>query len=160
MSDFEFEDASDVSMVHGDEEESDFDNEDVNGSDDSFEIDVPPAKKATKNKAASKKPAAASKPKKKSSSSSSSSVLATKDNALNAMDADDDDEAVAKPAAKKKGAKTIEETYQKKSQLEHILLRPDTYSKYSICRGWWVVPLPRNRMKTIHQYLFSKLNNI
>ena len=29
--------------------------------------------------------------------------------------------------AKKK--KTVEEIYQKKSQLEHILLRPDTYSK-------------------------------
>lgn len=26
--------------------------------------------------------------------------------------------------------KTIEETYQKKTQLEHILLRPDTYSKH------------------------------
>ena len=25
------------------------------------------------------------------------------------------------------GGKTIEETYQKKTQLEHILLRPDTY---------------------------------
>ena len=35
----------------------------------------------------------------------------------------------AKPKAKstKKGGKTIEETYQKKTQLEHILLRPDTY---------------------------------
>ena len=31
------------------------------------------------------------------------------------------------PKAKKKGAKTIEQTYQKKTQLEHILLRPDTY---------------------------------
>jgi hypothetical protein len=29
--------------------------------------------------------------------------------------------------ANKKKSKTIEETYQKKSQLEHILLRPDTY---------------------------------
>jgi DNA topoisomerase-2 len=28
---------------------------------------------------------------------------------------------------KKSGGKTIEETYTKKSQLEHILLRPDTY---------------------------------
>lgn len=42
----------------------------------------------------------------------------------------------ASPAAKKalKGGKkgrTIEEMYQKKSQLEHILLRPDTYSKFS-----------------------------
>ena len=28
---------------------------------------------------------------------------------------------------KEGGAKSIEEIYQKKSQLEHILLRPDTY---------------------------------
>lgn len=26
--------------------------------------------------------------------------------------------------------KTVEEIYQKKTQLEHILARPDTYSKY------------------------------
>ena len=32
--------------------------------------------------------------------------------------------------ASKGKKKTVEETYQKKSQLEHILLRPDTYSKY------------------------------
>lgn len=30
-------------------------------------------------------------------------------------------------APKPKKGKTIEETYQKKTQLEHILLRPDTY---------------------------------
>lgn len=30
-------------------------------------------------------------------------------------------------APKKKATKTIEQTYQKKTQLEHILLRPDTY---------------------------------
>lgn len=35
--------------------------------------------------------------------------------------------APKKAAAAKKGSKTIEETYQKKTQLEHILLRPDTY---------------------------------
>lgn len=34
------------------------------------------------------------------------------------------DDQVAPP---KKKAATIEQTYQKKSQLEHILLRPDTY---------------------------------
>jgi DNA topoisomerase-2 len=28
-----------------------------------------------------------------------------------------------------KGGKTIEQIYQKKSQLEHILLRPDSYSE-------------------------------
>ena len=27
--------------------------------------------------------------------------------------------------------KTVEERYQKKMQLEHILLRPDTYSKFN-----------------------------
>lgn len=31
------------------------------------------------------------------------------------------------PPAKAKGKGTIEKIYQKKSQLEHILLRPDTY---------------------------------
>ena len=30
-------------------------------------------------------------------------------------------------AAGKPGGKTIEQVYQKKSQLEHILLRPDSY---------------------------------
>lgn len=33
-------------------------------------------------------------------------------------------------ASKMKGAKTIEETYTKKTQLEHILLRPDTYGAF------------------------------
>jgi hypothetical protein len=35
---------------------------------------------------------------------------------------------VAKKAPKK--GKTIEETYTKKTQLEHILLRPDTYGTF------------------------------
>lgn len=43
----------------------------------------------------------------------------------------------------KKAGKTIEEMYQKKSQLEHILLRPDSYSASprpkmlvpGLCRG-------------------------
>lgn len=35
--------------------------------------------------------------------------------------------AAAPAAAAARKGKTIEETYQKKSQLEHILLRPDTY---------------------------------
>ncbi|KAJ3662202.1 hypothetical protein Zmor_006558 [Zophobas morio] len=37
----------------------------------------------------------------------------------------DNGEVIAEPKASKK--QTIEKTYQKKSQLEHILLRPDTY---------------------------------
>lgn len=39
--------------------------------------------------------------------------------------------AAPQPAGKSKAGKTIEQTYQKKSQLEHILLRPDSYSTYS-----------------------------
>lgn len=35
--------------------------------------------------------------------------------------------AAAAAKSKSKKANTIEHTYQKKSQLEHILLRPDTY---------------------------------
>ena len=31
---------------------------------------------------------------------------------------------------KPSGGKTIEQTYTKKTQLEHILLRPDTYGKF------------------------------
>jgi hypothetical protein len=37
---------------------------------------------------------------------------------------------VAKPAKGNGKKKTVEEMYQKKTQLEHILLRPDTYSKF------------------------------
>jgi hypothetical protein len=46
---------------------------------------------------------------------------------------DDDDvfaakeNAVANPAKKSPKKKTVEETYQKLTQLEHVLLRPDTY---------------------------------
>ena len=35
-------------------------------------------------------------------------------------------------AGGKGGKKTIEQTYTKKSQLEHILLRPDTYSTFPL----------------------------
>ena len=38
----------------------------------------------------------------------------------------------AKKASKAKGDKTIEEIYQKKTQLEHILLRPDTYGARTV----------------------------
>ena len=48
-------------------------------------------------------------------------VLASKENALNA--------APAPTTDKSKSKKTVEQIYQKKTQLEHILLRPDTYSK-------------------------------
>lgn len=62
----------------------------------------------------------ASKPKK--AAASKKSVLAPSKNSGNVPKA----KASGKTA---KGKKTIEEMYQKKTQLEHILLRPDTYSK-------------------------------
>lgn len=44
------------------------------------------------------------------------------------VDANDVDEKIVKPSKREPhGDKSIEETYQKKTQLEHILLRPDTY---------------------------------
>jgi DNA topoisomerase-2 len=45
--------------------------------------------------------------------------------------------------------KTIEQTYQKKTQLEHILLRPDTYigSTESVTQPMFVYDSPTNRIK-------------
>jgi len=59
--------------------------------------------------------------------------------------------ATAAPAAKKasKSTKTIEQTYQKKTQLEHILLRPDTYigSTESVTQPMWVLNPETNRIQ-------------
>jgi hypothetical protein len=51
-------------------------------------------------------------------------VLSNKTNMGNVVDT-----SLADISSKTKNKKTVEEIYQKKSQLEHILLRPDTYSK-------------------------------
>lgn len=54
-------------------------------------------------------------------------VLASKDNEMNLS-------APSKASVNKaKSKKTVEEIYQKKTQLEHILLRPDTYSELTRC---------------------------
>ncbi|KAF8363065.1 top-2 [Pristionchus pacificus] len=50
---------------------------------------------------------------------------------------------------KKKGKATIEDTYQKKSQLEHILLRPDTYIgsvEYTEKAPMWVYDTENEKM--------------
>ena len=86
-------------------EESDYDDDDDFMMDDEENM-APVAKKpASKGKTAANK--------------KNSVLSARNDNAGNAP---------AKSTGKEaKNPKTIEETYQKKSQLEHILLRPDTY---------------------------------
>jgi DNA topoisomerase II len=61
------------------------------------------------------KPVKAVAPKKKGA------VLAPKESALNSVP--------PKSTVQKSKTKSVEEIYQKKTQLEHILLRPDTYSK-------------------------------
>ena len=96
---------------------------------------APPAAPKPKAKA-SKKTVSASKPKAKKTASKKT------------LDLEDSDVEMSEPRAaplgdvsnnanasskKSKGKKTVEETYKQMSQLEHILLRPDTYSKYS-CR--------------------------
>ncbi|RKP21287.1 hypothetical protein ROZALSC1DRAFT_20652, partial [Rozella allomycis CSF55] len=49
--------------------------------------------------------------------------------------------SVKKPLQQKRDNRPVEEVYQKKTQLEHILLRPDTYigSVESITQGMWIV---------------------
>ena len=135
MADVDMSYASDASFVV-DDSEDDF----IASDDDDFELveNVAPKSKAksksTKAKAAPKKTAAAKKaPAKKKAAASSKSKKAALDSLTN-FDSDDDDmsiEDVAAPTKTKKSSsdkeKSIEQIYQKKTQLEHILLRPDTY---------------------------------
>jgi len=86
------------------------------------------APSAAAKKPAAKKAAAAPKAKKKTSKK------AKKDDIDDDVDDDvevlaeiDDNVSSASSKASGKGGKTVEQMYQKKSQLEHILLRPDTY---------------------------------
>lgn len=133
MADVDMSYASDASFV--------VDDSDDDGSDFEFVENVAPKSKAkAKAKAAPKKTAAAAKkaPAKKKAASAKSKKAAL--DSLTNLDSDDDDdddmslEDVAAPAAQPQKSssssdkeKTIEQVYQKKTQLEHILLRPDTY---------------------------------
>ena len=108
------------------------------GSDFEFVENVAPKKK-TAAKAASKAAKGGKKaaPSSKSKGGKGKKATAALDSLTNLDDSDDDDmsisDAVAAAPAKKSSTgatakeKTIEQMYQKKTQLEHILLRPDTY---------------------------------
>lgn len=103
------------------DDESDFDDEPV---------------LVTKSKASSKTIRKA--PAKKKANASKTTAVANKKKSIT-VDSDDEDMAVAAPSvltersvntpSKTKKKKTVEDTYKKMSQLEHILIRPDTYSK-------------------------------
>ena len=111
----------------GDDSDSEFD--------DDFENVAPAPKKKAKGVGVSKAKAKA--PAKKTASKK-----------VVSLDDSDEDDDIVTPAPKvlgersvnddnvdagkkSKGKKTVEQTYQKMSQLEHILKRPDTYSKFT-----------------------------
>lgn len=106
------------------DDESDFDDEPVL---------VTKSIKASSSKTTHKAPA-----KKKANASKTTAAAANKKKSIT-FDSDDEDMAVAAPSvltersvntpSKSKKKKTVEDTYKKMSQLEHILIRPDTYSK-------------------------------
>jgi len=113
------------------DEDSDFDWDDHDLSTD--HEDMSPARRKTQTTKA-KSVTASSKTRKKPTKSK---ALNSNNNAANLSVLGDDDHydcLVRAPTEtkneKKKTNKTIEQTYQKKTQLEHILLRPDTYSEY------------------------------
>ncbi|KAJ3010721.1 DNA topoisomerase 2 [Thoreauomyces humboldtii] len=87
---------------------------------DSFE---PAVKKVPATKAAAKPRAQAKVTKPKATTAKAKTALGEAN-----MDASEEAQTSSKPKpAAKAGSKTVEEIYQKKSQLEHILIRPDTY---------------------------------
>lgn len=106
--------------------------------DDDFENVAPAPKKKAKavgvSKAKAKAPAKKTASKKVVSlddSDDDDDVLAPAPKVLGERSANDDNVNAGK---KSKGKKTVEQTYQKMSQLEHILKRPDTYSKFTSAR--------------------------
>ena len=145
MADVSMMDESDFEFDAQSEQESDFDF----CSDDEHFLPPPkkkaPAKKAVKKAAAPKavkkkaapKKAATKKPKKAKAplgdASNRVNIDDPADDASGAKKDNDFDSSDGKSldSAEKsdKPKKTIEQVYQKKTQLEHILLRPDTYSK-------------------------------
>ncbi|KAF9155958.1 DNA topoisomerase 2 [Linnemannia schmuckeri] len=98
---------------------------------DGFEPEAP--KKAAKSKVAPKKAAAATSKPKPAKTTAAKPAAASKKRKLDSpSDRDDDDTPPPPPKSSKKHTdynenKTIEEIYQRKTPLEHILLRPDTY---------------------------------
>lgn len=122
-------------------------------------IECPPAQKpvaskkkvlasSTKKKVPQAKAAPKKTAKKKTASPSSSRSISPME--VDRDDEDDNDDHYAEAPAKKAPAKkkTVEQIYQKKTQLEHILLRPDTYigSTETIRQSMWVWDNTNNAM--------------
>lgn len=107
---------SDISMIG-------FEESDYEDNDDSFMmVDEENMAPVAKKKPASKGKKAATKGKKVISKSKKNPMLSPRSEGAGNVPSAATDKGV-----KNKKKKTVEETYQKKSQLEHILLRPDTY---------------------------------
>ena len=116
------------------------DSEDDFMVDDESDFDEEPVlvTKSIKTKASTKAPAK----KKVTATANAATKKKTKSITVDSDDDDDDDDddmPVSAPTvlsersvntpSKTKKKKTVEDTYKKMSQLEHILIRPDTYSK-------------------------------
>ncbi|KAJ3370984.1 DNA topoisomerase 2 [Allomyces arbusculus] len=102
-------------------------------SDDDYGAPPPAPKAKARGKAAAAAAPAAAKPKPKRAPAKKKPAASA---AADDMDVDSDSDHTAPPrpaaaasssAARTGAGKTVEETYQRKSQIEHILLRPDTY---------------------------------
>lgn len=97
------------------------------------------------------KKTAATKPKKARKKDDSDEEVSEDDDLMDEGDDFEEAPKAGRPLAAAKGsakAKSIEEIYQKKTQLEHILLRPDTYigSTEAINQHMWVWDSAANAM--------------
>ncbi|GAA6023335.1 hypothetical protein JCM10207_005750, partial [Rhodosporidiobolus poonsookiae] len=140
-----------------DSQEDDFAFDDDSGSD-AYDEQPKPNKAAAAKPKAAPKPKAAAKPKaapKAKAAPKKKAPLEEHDQNVSdaAEDQDDDDfdedEAPKKKTAAAKGkAKSASETYKKVTQLEHVLLRPDTYigSVESITQPMWVYDKEMDKM--------------
>ncbi|KIY45300.1 type II DNA topoisomerase [Fistulina hepatica ATCC 64428] len=144
--------------MSSDSEGENFDFNDVSGSD--FEDDFAPVAKKTKApakaKAATAKTSKAKAPTKAPAKklAAKKAVLATRnENGDDEMDVDlpdatDDEPTTSVPATGPKKKKTASETYTKLSQIEHILVRPDSYigSVEKVTQHMWTFDAETKRM--------------
>ena len=139
------------SIMSDEDSDDDFVMDDLSDEDSDFDFDIETSKSTSKsksksNKTSTKKKSATSKSSKKSKAvsidvidSDSSDIEMDGSTGTRpvlterSINSDESDMATTtkKTSTKKSNSKkTVEERYQKLSQLEHILVRPDTYSEF------------------------------
>ena len=126
---------SDCSIMSG--SDIDFMEEEDEGEDSDFDFErenIAPTSSKRKAITSTKisKPATKKAAKKKNTSpaNNDSTVQVLGERSMNKENSQSSVVSAEKKTSKSGKSKTVEQIYQKKSQLEHILLRPDTYSEY------------------------------